>query len=53
MGIPYVGSLKYSFSRPTVLDTDSPLLLLLSLVSVQSHVLPLPPFAAVSVRFGA
>jgi len=51
MGIPYVGSLKYSFSRPTFLDTGSPLLL--SVVSVQSHVLPLPPFAAVSVRFGA
>jgi hypothetical protein len=51
MGIPYVGSLKYPFSRRILLVRISPLSL--SLVSVQSRVLPLPPFAAVSVRFGA
>jgi hypothetical protein len=51
MGITYVGSLKCSFTKRTFLVTDSPLSL--SLLSVQLHVLPLPTFAAVGVRFGA
>jgi hypothetical protein len=51
MGILYVGSLKYPFSRRIFLVRISPFSL--SLVSVESHVLPLPPFAAVSVSFGA
>ena len=53
MGIPYVWSLKYSFSRRTFLVTFCLLSSSSSLVSVQLHVLPLPPSAALSVRFGA
>lgn len=45
IGIPYVGSLKCLCSRRTFLVTVSPLPF--SLVSVQSHVLPLPPFRTV------